>query len=362
MRFNPFQYMKWAKEQAGKEWDCSLAASGMPALSMEDLGLRPEDIRIDRPGLYGDPELRGILARRYGVPESRVIIAAGTSLANFLVLGALLEPADEAIVETPTYESLPRIVEMLGAKVVPLARTFDEEFRVIPARLREAVTPRTRAIILTSLHNPSGVGVPEETLREIGEIADRSGALVIVDEVYIEYLPEGAFPRAATLGDPFVSTSSLTKAYGLGGLRVGWAVGPEPLIRKAHELHDLLDVECSAPSQSIAVRFFDGADAILSRTIEHLKRNYGILSRWAEDRGDIDLVPPDGGASAFPRLPPGVSSLDLSRRLMDEFGTVVVPGDFFEAPGFLRISFGGETGDLEEGLRRLGRAIDVSRD
>lgn len=362
MKFKPFKYMRWAKEQEERGWSYFLAPSGMAPPSLEDLGVRFEDLRLESPGGYGDPELLEILASRYSLSETQVMIAAGTSLANFLVCAVLLNPGDDAIVETPVYESLPSLVEMLGARVIPLQRRHGEEFRVDPARIREAITPKTRVILLTSLHNPSGVAMTEETLQEIGEAAAASGARVVVDEVYLEYLPDGEFPMAASLGEPFVSTSSLTKAYGLGGLRIGWAAGPADLIRECNALRDLLDVESAAPSQAIACRFFRKIDEIRAQTIEHLSGNYRIFEEWISDRDDLALVPPDGGACAFPRITSGVSSEMAARFLMEAFETAVVPGEFFGAPGFLRVGFGPPPQILEEGLRRLGKALDRLRE
>jgi aspartate/methionine/tyrosine aminotransferase len=313
------------------------------------------------PGFYGDPDLRARIAARYGLGEDHLILAAGTSLANFIISAVSLDPGDDAIVEVPTYEALPRIVEMLGGRVIHLPRRHDDQFKVDPDLLREIITPRTRIIFLTSLHNPSGVAIPESTLREIGEIATGVGARVIVDEVYLEYLPPGTFPPAVTLGDPFVSTSSVTKAYGLGGLRVGWAVGPEDLIQRAHELHDLLDVECSAPSQSIACHFLDRIEEFRSRTEAHLRGNLPIILDWCEKRDDVDCVPPDGGATVFPWIRSPISTEEISRLLLQDHETVAVPGEFFGAPHHLRLGFGSPQDALREALQRLGRTLDAQR-
>ena len=359
MNVHPFEYMRWAKSMEYGGPEIFLARSGMPAPTRESLGVRLEDIELRHRRHDGDPEVRGRLAARYGLPEEQVVLAAGTSQANFLICAALLDPGDVAVVETPTYEALPRLVELVGAQVRPLPRHFEEDWRVEPDRLREVLTDRTRLVFLTSLHNPTGVAIPEETMRELGRVAEEVGARVVVDEVYLEYLPPGEIPPAATLGDTFVSTSSITKTYGLGGLRLGWAAGALELMERVLLVNDLIDVECAAPSQRIAARLFERADEIRAGVERHLASNLAVFEEWRQGRGDVDLVPPAGGASLFARLPEGVPSRELAQVLLDNHGTAVVPGDFFGAPGFLRIGIGGEEGELRAGLERLGLALDT---
>ena len=217
------EYMEWAKTRSHARFN--LASSGVAAFPLADLGARIEDLEICGDSGYGYGPLQERLARKAGVDPGRVVHAIGTSMANFLVLAATAGPGDEVLIEEPTYSLLVDAARWLRLDVRRFPRRADEGFRLDPREVEKAVTPRTRLIVLTNLHNPSSAFTPPEDLRAVGEAARGVGARVLVDEVYLEALAVLGRPwgSAAHLGPEFVVTSSLTKAYGLSGLRCGWA-------------------------------------------------------------------------------------------------------------------------------------------
>src|SRR4051812_45740673 len=207
-------YMEWAKTRPTPEID--LAGSNILACSLDDLPAARDAVALSGANDDGYRPLMEAIAARYGVDVDRVTTASGTSGANFLVCGALLEPGDDVLVERPGYDPLLGAARMFGARTIRFDRTFDQGFALDPDRVGRVLTPRTRLIVVTHPHNPTGVAADAAALDAIGRMAERVGAHVLVDEVYLDVTNASA-PPAASRADAFITTSSLTKSYGLSG-------------------------------------------------------------------------------------------------------------------------------------------------
>ena len=245
----PFPYMRWAKRHLTGFTPSNLGMSGIAGLTPTDIApVGPTPYWMPE-GEFGDPDLRAALAARDGVPADHVFVSAGASLANFLVYLAEARGAHVAV-ETPGYEALPRVAAAVGAGVTGFRRDPARGWRVDAGSLRAAVRPNTRLIVVTDLHNPSGARLHADDLALLVAEAERVGAAVLVDEVYRE-LDLTVRPTAA-LGRPrVIVTNSLTKAHGLGGLRIGWILATPDRIQRIAEWNDLV---CPAhPVPSIAV-------------------------------------------------------------------------------------------------------------
>jgi aspartate/methionine/tyrosine aminotransferase len=222
------------------------------------------------------------------------------------------------------------------------------------------MTPRTRLVVLTNLHNPSSAFTPPDDLRRIGDAARSVGARVLVDEVYLEAWSVLGRPwgSAARLGPEFVTTSSLTKAYGLSSLRCGWIVAEPDLARRMWRLNDLFGVVPAHPAERLSVVALDRLDRPAARARRILETNTEGVNAFLAARPELASEPVDGGMIAFPRLLQGsVDSLCLVLR--ERFETTVVPGRFFGAEGHFRLAIGAEPEVVAEGLVRLGRALDA---
>lgn len=356
MRTMGSEYMEWAKLHSESRFN--LAASGLPDVPLSDLPVRFEDLELTAPGAYGFPPLLERIARRMGVPTESVVTAAGTSMANYLALDALLEPGDEALIEEPTYELLVRAAEHVGARIVRFQRRHEAGFALDPGEIETAMSPATRLIVLTNLHNPSSALIEEPALREVSSLARRVGARILVDEVYLETLYESRPWRSAFhLGPEFVTTSSLTKAYGLSGLRCGWILAEPDLARRIWRLNDLFCVNAAHAAERLSVVALDNLGPIAAASRALLDTNRPLLDRFIDARRDVSCFRPGFGTVVFPRLKSGRVE-ELCTHARERYETAVVPGRFFGRPEHFRIGISASTERVAEGLERLAKALD----
>lgn len=348
-------YMYWAKTQQQARFN--LATSGLGNLSLSDLPVSLDDLELTSGG-YGYGPLLWALASRYRVDASSIVTAAGTSFANHLAMAALLQPGDEVLFEEPAYEPMRATADYLEADIKRFQRNFEDGFRINPEEIEQLVTERTRLIVLTNLHNPSGVLTDDDTLIKIGEIARRVGAYVLVNEVYLETLFEESPRSAFHLGDNFVVTSSLTKAFGLSGLRCGWILAEPELAKEMWRLNDLFGVTQVHVGERLSVVALKQIDEIAAHAKALLDRNRALLNAFLDTREDLETVRPPFGTVMFPRLRSHESSERLCRMLREKYETTVVPGSFFERPAHFRVGVAGNTDEMKPGLERLGRALD----
>jgi aspartate/methionine/tyrosine aminotransferase len=347
-------YMNWAKTSSVAKYN--LATSGMGNLKLRELRVSLDDLEITNGG-YGYKPLIDSIARRYRVAAEAVVTAAGTTFANHLAMAALIKPGDEVLFERPAYEPMLAAARYLGAEVKRFERKFENGFRVVPEDLETLVTRNTRLIVITNLHNPSGVLIDDQTMKEIGAIARGVGARVLVDEVYMETLFEEAPRTSFHLGKEFVVTSSLTKAFGVSGLRCGWIFAEPGLARRMWLLNDLFAATPVHAGERLSVVAMQQLAEIGERAQQLLDRNRRVLNEFLDTREDLEVVRPEFGTVMFPRVRRGTAE-GLCQLLREKYETSVVPGRFFEMPEHFRIGIAGDTGVLESGLERLGMALD----
>jgi hypothetical protein len=352
--------MEWAKLYSAAKFN--LATSGVTGFPLSALGVTIDQLEINGPSIYGYEPLLQAIAQRYRVPQECVVSAVGTSLANYLALAATTEPGDEVLVEQPTYELILSTAKYLGLEIRRFPRRAENNFAIDPADVERNLTPRTRVIAICNLHNPSGAQVPDTTLREVGKLAATVGARVLVDEVYRELLFESA-PASAFHIDPerFIVTNSLTKAYGLSGLRCGWVLASPELARRMFRINDLHGATFAHPAELLSVVALQKLPQIAAHMKSMLAANRRLLRDFLLGRDDLDYFWPEYGTIVFPRLKNGdVASLcDILRR---DFETSVVPGTFFESPDRFRIGVGTPTESVREALQQLELGLDRYRE
>ncbi len=348
-------YMQFAKLRSDATYN--LASSGIMPCSIWDLPVRLDDLDINGPTLYGYAPLKERLAELNGVTPEHVVCAAGTSMANHLAFAATLEPGDEVLVERPTYELLVSTLQYLGAKIRYFDRRMENGFRVDAEEVSRQMTPETRLIVLTNLHNPTSVLIDDATLTAVGEIAREHKARVLVDEVYLEALYDLRPQPAIHLGDHFLVTSSLTKAYGLSGLRCGWVLAAPELAQRMYLINDLYGVYAATTADMLSVIALDHWDSVAARAQKLLVANRITLNAFLESRDDIACIRPEFGTIAFPKLLHR-SVHDLDRLLREKYDTSIVPGRFFDMPQHFRVGIGGDPEMTHAAFERLADALD----
>lgn len=354
------EFMHWAKTQQRARY--VLAYSGTKAITMEELGATLADLAIDERDSYGWTPLREAIGGMYGAEAERVVTATGTSGANHLALAALVDPGTRVVVEQPGYEPAVALVRHLGADLRRVPRLRGAGWRVDLDALAGALDGRPGVVLLTNLHNPTSAAIGEVELREIGRIASEAGARVVVDEVYRDAGFDEAPPSAATLGERFVVTSSLTKVCGLSGLRGGWIVAPAAVAESIWRVKNLFGVNDAHVAERLILFAIGQRPRLLARAKQDLDANRASWNEFLAGRGDDLEIPASRfGTTAFARLRHGDGDR-LERHLRARYETSIVPGRFFDAPDHVRVGLIGEPADFREALDRLGRALDDLRE
>jgi aspartate/methionine/tyrosine aminotransferase len=348
------RYLAWAKLHSNARFN--LAVSGVLDYPLAELPVRIDDLEIGGTGPYGYKPLLERLAAKSDVPEECVVSTLGTSMANYIALTALIRRGDEVLAERPTYDPLLTILDHIGANVNRFERRAEKGFRLGLGELERNLTPKTRLVILCNLHNPSSAFTDDKTMRQAGEMAAKVGARVLVDEVYLETLFDRPWRSAFHLGPNFVITSSLTKAYGLSGIRCGWILAQPDLVQRMWQIVDFTYGSPVHPAELLGVIALDNLDRVRDRARALLEPNRVLVNEFLGGHSELDCEPSRFGTTIFPRLKTGRAD-DFVALLREQFETSVVPGDFFEQPQHFRIGFCGAHETVRGGLERLSAAL-----
>ena len=344
--------MEWVKTQTQVRFN--LANSGVKNYPLSELPIDFDSLALSGPGAYGYPPLIAAIAQKSGVAEECVATAQGTSMANHLAMAAILSPGDEVVLENPVYELIPATAQYVGASIKYFERPAEANFEIQLDLLERAISSKTKLIVITNLHNPSCGFTDEPTLRSIGALAESVGARVLVDEVYLDVLFDRAPKTSALLGPQFVVTSSLTKVYGLSGLRCGWILAEPELIHRITRLNDLFGVNAAHLADQLSCVAFANLDQIAAWSKQLLDRNRTMANEFLDSTPELDSPRLEAGTVLFPKLQ---GSSDEFCSLLRRFDTCVTPGRFFGMQDRIRIGIGGETSTLFEGLLKIRQAL-----
>jgi aspartate/methionine/tyrosine aminotransferase len=354
MRHKHSEYMHWAKTQSKARYN--LATSGVGAFPLRDLPFDCARLEINGNNSYGFSPLKEAIGRKYSVEPDCIVTADGTSMANYLAMATILEPGDEALIEQPVYGLICDAAAYIGAEIRRFERREESGWTLDPAEVRRAISSKTKLVAVTNLHNPSSVLTPESTLREIAVIAADVGATLLVDEVYLDAVYENTPRTAFQLGNNVVTTSSLTKVYGVSGLRCGWIFAQPDLARRMWALNNLFAATAVHPSEILSVAAFEHLDLLRDRARKVVDADRAVLQKFLDANERVKCAPTAFGNTAFLRLKPGGTD-EFLQKLRADYETSAVPGRFFEAPEHFRIGMGVDHEMFAEGLRRLGQAL-----
>lgn len=312
----------------------------------------------DSPSL-GSEALRAAVADRFPLTDQAgVLISNGSTEALFLLLTALLRAGDEIVVLNPVYPSLSRIPAALGVHLIDWRLRPEAGFCPDLDELERLLHPGVRAVLVNFPHNPTGAQLTASELDRLVELTDRNGAMLVFDGAFAELVYDGPVLQPVAGADPAIAvTGTLSKAYGLPGLRVGWCLAPRPLLTEMVRIRDYLTLATSPLTELIATAVLRSADAVLAPRLRQARENRDLLFLWASRHPGIELPVPHGGVSAFPRFRDLPDATPLADRLAEQYRTLVVPGHCFGHPDRLRIGFGGRPTDLVAGLDQVSRVV-----
>jgi len=340
-----------------QEVDYNLSESGVHPIPLgELLGNDPAQIErllateLNYPYVNGDPELREKIARMYdGATAEQVLVTVGAAEANNIAVRTLLTDAgvggDELVVMLPNYMQIWGIAKNHGYTVREFHLSEQAGWAPDLAELEAAVTPQTRLIAVCNPNNPTGRTLNEPEMDGIVACAERVGAWILADEVYrgANRVTEADNPSFYGRYDKVLAIGSLSKAYGLPGLRIGWIVGPSDTLDEVWARHEYVTISATMLSNKLAALALSAEvrPRLIQRTRDYIRRGFPILEAWmAAHPGTFSYHPPDAAAIAFVRYHLDVNSTLLTERLRTEKSVLIVPGDHFGMDRFLRISFG----------------------
>jgi aspartate/methionine/tyrosine aminotransferase len=347
-------YMHWAKTQSKARYN--LATSGVGSFPLKELPEGSAHLEINGDNSYGYLPLKRAIAVRAGVDPDCVVTAAGTSFANYLAMATILEPGDEVLIEHPAYGLLVDAARYIGADVKRFSRREENGYALDADDVRSALSPRTRLIVVTNLHNPSSVAASDAELRAVVDLARTVNARVLVDEVYLDAIYESTPRSSFHLGPEVVVTNSLTKVYGLSGLRCGWILSEPDLARAMWQLNNLFAATPVHPGELMSVHAFDHLEIPRERARRVVQADRALLNDFLARQQAVSAPRTEWGTTCFLRLLRGGVDQFLDR-LRTEFETSAVPGSFFDMPDHFRIGMGVNTEMFAEGLRRIELAL-----
>ena len=353
MQIEPFGLERWFAAYE-HEADIMLAESGIRSLPASRFDLDPGELGYVIP-TNGDPDLRTLIGDRYGRSANEVLCTCGTQEANFLAFLSLLDRESHAVVVTPTYQSLRSVPEALGS--VSTVALEPPNWRLDVDAVANVMRTETSVIVLANPNNPTGRYHTDETVAALYDLAVDADAYLLCDEVY-RLLADEPLDPVASMGPRGLSTTSLTKAYGLAGLRFGWLVGDEEVVERAWQWKDYTTVSPSLVGQHVAKQALgEQEDAILAENRALAREHRATVASFVEAHGLSWYEPV--GVNGFVTVPDGFENgIEFCRTVVGAESVVLAPGELFGAAGYFRIGFGLPTEELEEGLRRVGRVID----
>lgn len=303
------------------------------------------------------------LARRYGLEPAQILTTTGATSALSLALKALVRPGEHVLVETPGFDVLHRVARDAGAEVDTFRRPAPH-FALDLDELRARLKPSTRAVLVTNLHNPSGAWLPPRTIQATAEALAKAGVTLVVDEVYADFAQAAGAPPAGALGPNIVTVSSITKIFGLFALKFGWLAADARLVARVRQAAPDGDMGVSKLSHAIAAhvleapaRFEDHWQGLVAASRPTVERHVAALVAEGHLEGDL----PSYGCMYFPRVVGVTDTRALARRLMTEFAVLVAPGEYFGAPGHIRIGYGADPDASDTGLLRLRAGLAALR-
>ncbi|MBY8996298.1 MAG: aminotransferase class I/II-fold pyridoxal phosphate-dependent enzyme [Candidatus Thorarchaeota archaeon] len=340
------------------EVDYDIGESGTKFQTVRELSIDLNEVELRYGYHVGHPILRKEIAKQYeGNSIDNVAVTTGASEANFAIIAHLVGPKDNIIVEHPTYPSLYQVARSLGRDLTLFKLDWDNDFRPDMDKLRKLVKPNTKLISLTHPNNPTGSVITEAEIKEAIEIAEDAGAYLMVDETYRDLMFDSPPPLAATMSPIAISLTSMSKTWGLPGIRIGWAVADNSIVEAIRAVREQITICNSSLGEAVAMEVLYKKDEVLANIMKAVLSNFKIVKEWMDSQDWLEWIEPKSGVIGAPRLKRGGSTDPLCELLVTKYRTFTVPGSRMELDGYFRLGFGGEQEELIKGLEQLGKAL-----
>ena len=343
----------------------NLSESSITDQRLSDFGLVLPDIPLVYNEHRGSAMLRSLIIESIpGLSAADVLITGGAAGALFIISTALLSAKDHMVVVRPNYATNLETPRAIGCDISFLDLSFEQGFKLDIEALSALLRPETRLISITCPHNPTGVMLTEDELRQVVDLARKNGSVLVVDETYRDLSLDRVLPLAASLGSHVISVSSLSKAYGVPGIRLGWLIASNPMLQELFlAAKEQISICGSVLHEWIGENILMHRGALLDPTLEKMRHRRRIVEDWIAGEGRLEWVRPAGGVVCFPRMreTPSGGTDAFYKRLM-EHGTYVGPGHWFEMPDtYFRLGYGWSSeSELELGLKGISQALDSS--
>lgn len=349
---------------------CNLSDSGVQPFTLAEFcafaNVDPADVEFGYGSTEGTAGLRERIAALYpGAGADEVLVTMGSAEANFLTLWRLVEAGDRVVIVEPTYGQTPGLARGLGADVVALNLEEAHGWQPAPGAAAAAITPGTRLVVVTNPNNPTGAVLSGDARTEIVAAAEAAGAWILADEVYAgAEVGAGDAPATPSLWgdtDRVIATASLSKAYGLQGLRLGWLVAPAALREELWARKDYTSIAPAVLSDFLARAALEPETGcrIFERCRSIVRTNLELVRGWADVTPGLRARMPDAGAICLFAYDTPVPSLELAERLRTEDSVLIVPGSHFGLDGTFRIGFGYDAAKLPEGLAAVAAKLSA---
>lgn len=368
--FFPFE-MERMMSRFEQEVDYNLSESGVHPVTLQSLVQHQPDAvdellktEINYPHVNGIPQLRENIARTCdGATQDNVLVTVGAIEANYLAIRTLLEPGDEIVVMLPNYMQIWGIAKNHGLKIGSFHLVEENGWEPDLDELESRITPDTKLIAVCNPNNPTGRAMTEPEMTRIVELADKNNSWLLADEVYrgAERCTDEITPSFYGRYDKVIAIGSMSKAYGLPGLRIGWAVASAELLDEMWARHEYVAISATMLSNHLAAIALqpETRQHLLSRTRNYIREGFPVLERWMNQHpGLFSLVPPDASAVAFVKYDLDINSSEFVERLYSEKSVLIVPGDHFGLDKHIRVSFGLPHDYLTGGLDRIASLIE----
>ncbi len=323
----------------------------------------------------GTPELkRAVIAKFHrdnGIEykSEQILVSCGGKQSFFNLAQALLNPGDEAVIPAPYWVSYPDMVKLAGGKPVIVSTTQEQRYKITPAQLAEALTPKTRLVVINSPSNPSGMAYSAEELAELGDVLAQHPDLIIATDDMYEHILWNELPfhnivnARPDLYNRTVVMNGVSKAYAMTGWRIGYCGGPPELIKAMKKIQSQSTSNPASISQAAATAALNGDQECVREMVGHFRERHDFVVDALNDIQGVEALPGDGTFYCFPRVAAAIEAygarddVDLCSRLLDDTGVALVPGSAFGTPGHLRLSYATSKDQLQDALQRLKKAL-----